>query len=95
MARGDAFLAAGDIASARLFFERAADLGDGRAAMRMAVTYDAAFLDRAGLRGLGSDPERAAFWYQRARELGGGKAEAPLSGRPGTSGSDEPPLQSR
>ena len=78
IARGDAFLAARDIASARLFFERAADSGDGRAAMRMAVTYDAAFLDRLGLHGLGGDPERAAFWYRRARELGGGKAEPPL-----------------
>ena len=95
VARGDAFLAAGDIASARLFFERAADSGDSLAAMRMAVTYDAMFLDRAGLRGLGSDPERVAFWFRRARELGDGKAEAPPPGRLGTSGSDEPPLQSR
>lgn len=78
VARGDAFLAAGDIASARLFFERAADAGDGGAAMRMAMTYDAAFLDRAGLHGLGGDPEQATFWYRRARVLGGGKAEPPL-----------------
>jgi hypothetical protein len=82
IARGDAFLGAGDIASARLFFERAADSGDGRAAMRMAVTYDAAFLERAGLHGLGGDPQRAAFWYRRARELGEHKA-APSLGRPG------------
>ena len=47
--------------------------------MRMAVTYDAAFLDRAGLRGLRADPERAAFWYRRARELGEGKAQLPFS----------------
>jgi hypothetical protein len=94
VARGDAFLAAGDIASARLFFERAADSGDSLAAMRMAVTYDATFLDRAGVRGLGSDPERVAFWFQRARELGNGATEAP-PGRLGTSGSGEPPLQSR
>ena len=86
--RGDAFLGAGDIASARLFFERAADLGDDRAAMRMAVTYDAEFLDRAGLHGLRSDPEQAALWYRRAHELGKGKAELPLGG-PGTSGSAE------
>src|ERR1700730_12586923 len=75
MVRGDSFLAAGDIASARLFFERAADSGDGRAAMRMAMTFDAAFLERAGVHGLRSDPERAAFWYQRARDLGAVKAE--------------------
>jgi TPR repeat protein len=78
VARGDAFLDTGDIASARLFFERAADAGDGRAAMRMAVTYDAAFLDRAGLRGVRGNPERTAFWYRRARELGEGKAEPPF-----------------
>jgi len=89
VARGDAFLGAGDIASARLFFERAADSGDGRAAMRMAVTYDAAFLDRAGLHGVRGDPEQAARWYRRARELGEGKAEPPL-GSLGTSGSAEP-----
>jgi hypothetical protein len=89
VARGDAFLAAGDIASARLFFERAADSGDSRAAMRVAVTYDAAFLDRAGLHGLRGDPEQATLWYRRARELGEGKAEPPL-GSLGTSGSAEP-----
>jgi hypothetical protein len=89
VARGDAFLGAGDIASARLFFERAADAGDGRAAMRMAVTYDAAFLDRAGLRGLrDEDPERAAFWYRRARELGAGKVEPAFDGR----GTGSPPV---
>jgi hypothetical protein len=89
VARGDALLAAGDIASARLFFERAADSGDSRAAMRVAVTYDAAFLDRAGLHGLRGDPEQATLWYRRARELGEGKAEPP-HGSLGTSGSAEP-----
>jgi hypothetical protein len=94
VARGDAFLRAGDIASARLFFERAANTGDARAAMRMAVTYDAAFLERAGLRGLRGDAERATFWYRRARDLGEGKAEPPL-GSLGTSGSTAPLLQPR
>jgi hypothetical protein len=94
VARGDAFLGAGDIASARLFFERAANVGDGRAAMRMAVTYDAAFLDRVGLHGLrDADPERAAFWYRRARELGEGKAAPGFDGG-GTSDSP-PPLPTR
>jgi hypothetical protein len=89
VARGDGFLAAGDVASARLFFERAADAGDGRAAMRMAVTFDAAFLDRAGVHGLRSDPEQAAFWYQRARDLGAVKAERAINP------ADEPPSQPR
>jgi len=75
--RGDAFLAGGDIASARLFFERAADAGDGRAAMRMAVTYDPAFLQRIGLHGLQGDPGQAAHWYRLARSLGVGPGEPP------------------
>ncbi len=94
MARGDAFLAAGDIASARLFFERAANAGDGRAAMRMAVTFDAAFLGRAGLRGLRGDPDQAVFWYRRARDLGEAKAERSLNGLE-TAPPAEPPPQPR
>ena len=90
VARGDGFLEAGDVASARLFFERAADAGDGRAAMRMAVTYDAAFLERAGLRGLRTDSERASFWYRRARDLGEGKEDQPVRG-PETGLSGPPP----
>jgi hypothetical protein len=89
VARGDAFLAAGDVASARLFFQRAADSGDSRAAMRMAVTFDAAFLERAGVHPLRSDPEQAAFWYQRARDLGAAKAER------GLAPPNEPPSQPR
>ena len=90
VARGDAFLEAGDVASARLFFERAAEAGDGRAAMRMAVTYDSAFLDRAGLRGVSGDPEQASFWYRRARDLGGTKADREVHG-PETSPSNTLP----
>jgi hypothetical protein len=89
VARGDGFLAAGDIASARLFFQRAADAGDSRAAMRMAMTFDAAFLDRAGARSLRSDPPQAAFWYQRARDLGALKAERAMTP------SNDPPSQPR
>jgi TPR repeat protein len=87
--RGDAFLVAGDIASARLLFERAAESEDRRAALRLAVTYDAAFLKRVGIHGLLSDPEQAAFWYRRARELGAGKPEPPPGG-PGAIDLPEP-----
>ena len=89
VARGDGFLAAGDIASARLFFQRAADAGDSGAAMRMAMTFDAAFLDRAGVHGSRSDPEQAAFWYRRARDLGAVKTE------PTVTPANEPPAQPR
>jgi hypothetical protein len=69
-ARGDAMLATGDIASARLFYERAADAGDGESALHLGETYDPAFLARARLPGARPDAAAAARWYHRARELG-------------------------
>jgi hypothetical protein len=68
--RGDAFLTAGDIVSARSFYERAANAGDGAAALRLGATYDPNFLGRAGVRGNPGDPAEAAAWYRRARDLG-------------------------
>jgi TPR repeat protein len=70
VARGDAFLSAGDIASARLFYERAADAGSGGAALRLGATFDSNFLGRTGVRGDKGDPAQAASWYRRARDLG-------------------------
>jgi hypothetical protein len=68
--RGDAFLSAGDFASARLFYERAADAGDSAAALRLGATFDPNFLGRVGVRGNPGDPAQAASWYRRARDLG-------------------------
>jgi hypothetical protein len=70
VARGDAYLSAGDIASARLYYERAADVGNGGAALRLGATFDPAFLAQAGVRGAPGDPARASSWYRRAYELG-------------------------
>jgi hypothetical protein len=70
VSRGDSFLNARDIASARLFYERAANAGDGAAALRLAATYDPGFLDRAGIRGTHGDAAQAEVWYRRARDLG-------------------------
>ena len=78
LARGDLFLRAGDIASARLFYERAADAGDGQAALRMGATFDPIFLARAGLRNLRGDPAKARLWYHRARELGASETQPHL-----------------
>jgi hypothetical protein len=69
VARGDGFLSTGDIASARLFYERAADAGDGPAALRLGATLDPGFLNRAGIRGVQGDADQAASWYRRARKL--------------------------
>jgi hypothetical protein len=67
LARGDAFLRAGDVASARLYYERAADTGDGEAALREAATFDPTFLASVGLPGTLGDPARAHLWYARTR----------------------------
>jgi polysaccharide biosynthesis transport protein len=78
VARGDAFVGMRDIASARLFYLRAAAAGDGRAAMRMAVTFDPEFLDRANIGGAFANPREALSWYQKARDLGAVQAESHL-----------------
>jgi hypothetical protein len=86
VARGDAFLSAGDLTSARAFFERAADAGDRQAALRMAVTFDPEFLERLGLHGVRGDPDQASFWYRRARDITGAEPDRsnPETGPSGT-----------
>jgi len=74
LTRGDIFLHAGDVASARLFYERAADAGDRQAAMRMGATFDPAFLDRVGLHTRG-DTATALSWYRHALDLGAPKTD--------------------
>jgi len=74
LTRGDIFLHAGDVASARLFYERAADAGDRQAAMRMGATFDPAFLDRVGVHARG-DTARALSWYRHALDLGAPKTD--------------------
>ena len=78
LARGDALLSIGDVASARLFYERAADAGGGLAAVRLGETFDPIFLDRIHLHGVPADPGAALSWYRRARDLGATNAEVLL-----------------
>jgi TPR repeat protein len=68
--RGRQYLAAGDVAAARLLFNRAANAGDVTAAVAMGTTYDPAVLGSHGVRGLSGDPQRARGWYEKAAELG-------------------------
>jgi hypothetical protein len=75
LARGDTFLSAGDLASARLFYEYAAAAGNGAAALRLGGTFDPAFLARARMRWVQGNLPSALYWYRRARELGNGDAE--------------------
>jgi hypothetical protein len=76
--RGDNFLSAGDIVSARLFYERAADGGDRGAALRLSATFDPAFLSWTGVRGIPDDPAQASSWYRRAVDLGNPAAQEHL-----------------
>jgi hypothetical protein len=69
LARGDGYLGKGDVTSARLFYERAADTGSGQGAMRLGATFDPNFLGRAGLVATRGDQARADMWYHRARGL--------------------------
>jgi hypothetical protein len=78
LARGDALFGTGDVASARLFYERVADMGEAKAAVRLAETFDPVFLDYAHLRGVRGDPDMALFWYRRARDLGAKGVEREL-----------------
>ena len=70
LARGNALLETGDVAAARLMYERAASSNSGPAAAALGMTYDPRFLPRIGAQGVASDPQQAAIWYRRASDLG-------------------------
>jgi hypothetical protein len=74
MKRGEAFIAVGDLAAARLVLQRAAEGGDPRATMTLAGTYDPIVLEKLGVQGLASDIALARKWYERAKELGSPEA---------------------
>jgi hypothetical protein len=76
---GDSLLRNGDLASARLFYERAANAGDGRAALRLGASFDPAFLGRLGLGKLQADAVEARLWYGRALDLGAVEAKNQLN----------------
>jgi hypothetical protein len=76
--KGDQLLQEGDIAAARLFYQRAVDLGWGPAALALGATYDPAELPRLNVRGLVGDAGLARRWYEAARTLGAPEADARL-----------------
>ena len=75
MKRGDALFAQGDLAGARLFYEMAASVGSGPAALALGRTYDPLVHKQLQVRGLPADPDQAATWYRRAIANGSGEAE--------------------
>ena len=78
LAKGNAHLEDGLVATARLLYERAADMGLAQAAMALAGTYDPAELGRLKLRAIPPDAAAAKRWYERARALGAREADQRL-----------------
>ncbi len=80
--RGDELLRIGDIAAARLAYERAAAGGSTQAMTALGMTYDPSFLTRINARGIRPDPAMAAEWYRKAAALGDTAAAARISQLP-------------
>ena len=60
MQQGEQFVASGDLVTARLVFQRAAEAGDATAALAMGATYDPTVLAKLGARGIGSGCRQGA-----------------------------------
>ncbi len=76
--RGDEMLTLGDIASARLFYTEAVDLGSAAAKTALGRTYDPVFLATTRISGPEPNAEMAAGLYTEALENGDEGARAPL-----------------
>jgi hypothetical protein len=80
--RGEAYLAQGDIAAARLILRRAAEARDARAAFSLAATYDPAVLRKLPVVGFRPDVAQARAWYAKAAEYGSADATQRLAALP-------------
>ena len=70
----DHFIKSGDLSSARLLLERAAEAGDGNAALTLAGTFDPNVLKTIGFQEGAVDIEMARLWYERAERFGSAEA---------------------
>jgi hypothetical protein len=77
--RAKSMLAVGDIASARLLLERAAEAQEAEAALMLATTYDPQVIGNQDMRSITADPAMARQWYQKAAALGSADARRRLS----------------
>jgi hypothetical protein len=76
--QGEQFIAAGDLVTARIVFQRAAEAGNANAALALGATYDPMLLARLGVKGVSGDADKARAWYERAREFGSAEASRRL-----------------
>jgi TPR repeat protein len=77
--RARSFIAIGDISSARLLLERAADAQEPSAALLLAQTYDPAVLGAQDMRSITPDPAMARSWYEKAARFGSTDAQQRLA----------------
>jgi TPR repeat protein len=91
--QGRELLRTGDIAAARVAFQRLADTGNVEAALALAKTFDPRFLAQHYITGVFGDEAKARAWYQRAMELGSTEAKDILAhmGRPKATAAPPPP----
>lgn len=78
LSRGDALVATGNIAAARLLFERGASAGSARAMSRLAKMYDPEYLANLHVKGIEPNKATAVMWYREAAALSDPEAEARL-----------------
>jgi len=81
--RADQLLAMGEIEAARGLLERAAELGSGPAALKLARSYDPRQAEALRYADSQTNPTLAKAWYERALALGTQEAASHISG-PGT-----------
>jgi TPR repeat protein len=72
--QGEQLIAAGDIAAARIVFQRASEAGDAAATVALAATYDPAALKQIGVVGKHADVAKARSLYEKAERLGSAEA---------------------
>lgn len=70
MRNGHLLLVRGDIVSARLFYEAAANSGSATAMTAVGKTYDPVVLGQLGIKGFQADSVKAAEWYLKAGKAG-------------------------
>jgi TPR repeat protein len=71
MKAGAEFMMNGDVAGARLLYQRAAEAGEAMAAFALAETYDPLVLRKLNTRGgVAADVALAHRWYEKAKDLG-------------------------
>ena len=75
---GRELITSGDIAAARLVWERAASSKNADAAFMLAGTYDPLILRELKVYGFAGDVAMARTWYEKAKELGSTEARRRL-----------------